>query len=302
MPIDPTIEGPKAGTAIRRQLTVLWSLPSGSGMGASLADMDDTATASLRPTGPIVIDQAHCGPPQSGNGGWVSGLLALRVPTTTSSPAVTVRLSSPPPLDRPLTVGGYGSLLMLQDGARQIATASPAPASALPSDLPAPATLAEAESAEAAYEGLVAHPFPTCFSCGTDRSPADALCLRPGPLGDGTGRYAARWTPERVDPAIAPAMVWAALDCPGGWSAGIAGRPMVLGSMTAQVRSLPAPGVEHIVTAWQTGAEGRKHWSASMLHDPEGHLLALASATWIAVDPESIRPAGPGHDTTQANR
>ncbi len=249
--------------------------------------MPDTPTHAPRPTGPIVIDAAHCGPPQSGNGGWVCGLLAERVPTTSSSPAVTVRLTSPPPLERPLTVGGYGSLLMLQDGPRQIATGSPAPASALPADLPAPATLEQAADAETRYEGLADHPFPTCFSCGTERSPADALCLRPGPLSDGTGRYAARWTPSEVS---AP-LVWAALDCPGGWSAGIAGRPMVLGEMTASVTALPEVGAPHVITAWSLGGEGRKHRSASMVSTASGRVLALARATWIAVDPASVRPA-----------
>ena len=37
------------------------------------------------------------------------------------------------------------------------------------------------------------HPFPTCFGCGPERDPADALCLFCGPVGD--GRFAVPWTP-----------------------------------------------------------------------------------------------------------
>lgn len=236
----------------------------------------------------LLIDAVHCGPPHSGNGGWVCGLLAEQVPTTAAAPAVTVRLASPPPLDTPLTTGGYGSLVVLQHGSTQIASATAAPATALPDELPSPATVLESAGAEERYEGLREHPFPTCFSCGTDRDPAEALCLRPGPLDDGTSRYAARWTPRESSVPL----VWAALDCPGGWAAGVAGRPMVLGSMTALVHRLPVVGETHVVTAWQQRSEGRKHFSGSMLHSPEGELIAVADAIWIAVEPASIRPVG----------
>lgn len=256
-------------------------------MAGSLADMADTTAPA---TGPITIDSVHCGPPHSGNGGWTAGLLAERVRTSERLPAVTVRLTSPPPLDRPLTVGGYGSLLLLQDGSVQVAQATPAAApdlAALGLAAPEPVSAADAAAAESRYEGLADHPFPTCFSCGTERSPEEALCLRPGPVGDGSSRYAARWTPR----ASSAPLVWAALDCPGGWSAGVAGRPMVLGEMTTHVLALPEVGVEHVVTAWPAGGEGRKFRSVSMLTNAAGEVLAVATATWIAVDPEAVRPA-----------
>ena len=214
----------------------------------------------------VIIDRRFCGPPESGNGGYVAGLLAERIATTPTRPAVSVRLSSPPPLDRALTLGGYGSLVLLQDSGRGIATASPAPA--LQGDLPEPVSLAMAQAAEAAYEGLNGHPFPTCFSCGT-------------------GRYAATWTPTEVTLPF----VWAALDCPGGWSAGIAGRPMVLGTMTAQLLHDPTPAQPHVIVAWPRGGEGRKFLSGSALFTAQGDLLARAEATWITVDPAAVRPA-----------
>ena len=51
----------------------------------------------------LTIPHRYCGPPESGNGGWVSGAVAEHVPTTADRPAVTVRLASPPPLDRAST-------------------------------------------------------------------------------------------------------------------------------------------------------------------------------------------------------
>lgn len=249
----------------------------------------------------LTIDRVHTGPPDSGNGGWVSGSLAKSVRTSPDHPAVRVRLLSPPPLERPLrvsvgpddsvglddSVGPDDGECVLLDGDHVVARAWPADRPNVVHD--APVSLADARAAELGYEGAIEHPFPTCFSCGIDRSPDDALCLRPGPLADGTGRYATCWIPRAADPAL----VWAALDCPGGWSAGIAGRPMVLGEMTCVVDELPDVGVEHVVVSWQTGAQGRKHHSASVVQSVAGRVLAVATATWIAVDPATVRPREP---------
>ena len=89
-----------------------------------------------------------------------------------------------------------------------------------------------------------------------------------------------------------PEIVWAALDCPGAWALGVGGRPMVLGTMTAEVERLPAVGEEHVVMAWGRGSEGRKHYCGTALYAADGALLALAEATWIAIDPTTIRPVG----------
>ncbi|HYN30497.1 MAG TPA: hypothetical protein VES95_11635 [Dermatophilaceae bacterium] len=236
----------------------------------------------------ITIPHRYCGPPESGNGGWVCGTVAAHVPTTAPRPAVTVRLSSPPPLDRPMSLEAEPAdgaiLLRLLDRGHLVASGT---ASAdLVDDVPPAVSLEQASDAESRFEGLADHPFPTCFACGTGRDPDDALCLRPGPLADGTGRYAATWVPGGTSVPL----VWAALDCPGGWSAGIAGRPMVLGTMTARVLAPPVVGEPHVVLAWRRGSEGRKHHSGSALFSPGGELLARAEATWIAVDPATVRP------------
>jgi hypothetical protein len=236
----------------------------------------------------ITIPHRYCGPPESGNGGWVCGTVAAHVPTTTAHPSVTVRLASPPPLDRPMALEAESAdgvmVLRLLDRGHLVASGTAS--AGLTEEAPPTVTLEQARAAETRFEGLADHPFPTCFACGTGREPGDGLCLRPGPLGDGTGRYAATWVPREVTGPL----VWAALDCPGGWSAGIAGRPMVLGTMTARVLALPEVGEPHVVLAWQRGADGRKHHSGSALFSPGGELLARAEATWIAVDPTSIRP------------
>lgn len=233
----------------------------------------------------VRIASRFCGPPESGNGGWVSGRVAEAV-TSDREPIAQVRLHSPPPLERPLdlSVDADGQAV-LRDGELVIASARSVEDFAF--DPPPPVTWEAAEAAATAYEGARDHPFPTCFSCGTRRTPGDALRLRPGQVAQGDSTYAAPWLPTESTVPI----TWAALDCPGGWSAGIAGRPMVLGTMTARVDSVPTVGERYILTAAPRGHDGRKFYSASALYTCDGYLLARAEATWIAVDPAAIRPA-----------
>lgn len=255
--------------------------------------MSNDANASAPSSGPgpvsrpgarstVVVPARFNGPPESGNGGWVSGLLAGWL---TDAPAASVRLRTPPPLERELTlsIDGDGGLAA-HDRDVLVATAMPAAPSALTETAVEPVPFAVAQACAAAYEGRHDHPFASCFSCGTARE--DGLGLRPGRVPDGDGAYAASWVAREVSPEI----VWAALDCPGGWSAGIAGRPMVLGTMTAALVTLPAVGEECVVMAWPRGGEGRKYLSGTALYGADGRLLGRAEATWIAVDPASVRP------------
>lgn len=241
----------------------------------------------------FIVPARFCGPPVSGNGGWVSGHLARLVSTTPERPAVTVRLRTPPPLDRELAVSEAegateaDGVLEVADGDHLVAQAHAAPGPP-PRDIPGPVSFEAAQAAGERYEGLADHPFPTCFSCGTARTHGDGLRLQPGPV-PGTDTYACAWVPAQdVDTET----VWAALDCPGGWAAGIAGRPMVLGTMTARVDALPVAGEPHVVMAWQRGEQGRKHFSGTALYAADGALLAQAEATWIGIDPTTVRPAG----------
>ncbi|WP_277050337.1 hypothetical protein [Ruania albidiflava] len=228
----------------------------------------------------FVVPARFCGPPESGNGGWVSGRLVAYADV---DGAASVRLSSPPPLDKVLQLERDGDSTVLLDQAVRIAQAGPAePITDDPG--PAPVSYTEALAAGERYPGLTEHPFPTCFSCGTERDPDDALCLRPGPVAEHT--FAAAWLPREVTGEI----VWSALDCPGGWALGVGGRPMVLGTMTAQISELPAVGAECVVMSWRTGGEGRKHTAGTALYSGR-RLLAQARSVWLEVDPEKVRPA-----------
>jgi hypothetical protein len=191
-----------------------------------------------------------------------------------------------------MTVSRSGDALSVLDGDHLVLEAAldSTPGATLAVDgIPGPVSWADAQAAADGYEGGTDHPFPTCFSCGPARAPGDGLRLRPGRVPGGSGEYACPWTPA---PGVDLETVWAALDCPGGWASGIAGRPMVLGTMTARVHAMPMAGHPHVVVAWQRGSSGRKHLSGTALYAADGRLLAHAEATWIAVDPDTIRPLG----------
>ncbi|WP_017586997.1 hypothetical protein [Nocardiopsis ganjiahuensis] len=251
----------------------------------------------------LTIPGAFNGPDGSGNGGYTAGLLAERL-TAPGGPAVQVTLRTPPPLDRPLTVEGTPEDgLRLTDPAaegraRLVAEAvTAAPLEGTPPDsgvIPGgPVTAAEAEAARKLYAGLDEHPFPRCYSCGPERAEGDGLRLfagpvRPGRGPDGAGNtVACTWDvrPETDggDGTAALAQVWAALDCPGGWSSDISGRPIVLGRMTAQVLELPPVGSTQVVMGHLEAVDGRKVHTGSALYDRHGRLLAQARATWIAI-------------------
>jgi hypothetical protein len=112
--------------------------------------------------------------------------------------------------------------------------------------------------------------------CGPQRP--DGLRIFPGPLGD--GRTVAPWT---VPADVELATIWAALDCPGGWTAMAQGRTFVLGRIAVTVAELPGPGASCVVAGRMSATSGRKAMVDSILYAESGAPMAAARATWIAV-------------------
>jgi hypothetical protein len=251
----------------------------------------------------LTIPSRYRGPARSGNGGYTSGSLAERVPIGDSAPTIEVTLRQPPPLDVPMTVeqpalddvgATDATLTVLSYAGAPVAQARAvdqglAPVEAVKADV--------AAAAMAFYPGFRTHPFPGCFACGPDRVEGDGLRIFPGSVGDDT--VAAVWVPheslaESSDPIdeglarVGVATTWAALDCVGGWSEDLEGRPMVLGRMTARVDALPVVGEQHVVVGRRLRSEGRKSFTASTLYDSDGRVVASAEHVWIAVDPRAF--------------
>ncbi len=240
------------------------------------------------------IPAAARGPQTSGNGGWTSGAVAERLLEGLSvAAAVRVRLSAPPPLERDLTLavakaadGAEG--LRLTDADIVIAEAMPAPET--PPIVPPQTSDPErsftlAELAGGRFPGLVDHPFPECFACGTRRADGEALRLRPGPVGDGSTSTA--WVPhpgfDAGDGTVAVPTMWAALDCPGGWSADLPGRPMVLGTMTAQIWRLPRIGERCVVRGRAEPTGGRTVPAWTTMYGAGGEVIGVASQIWVTI-------------------
>jgi hypothetical protein len=220
-----------------------------------------------------------CGPPATANGGYACGTIAELL-----GGDVEVTLRRPPPLGRPLRlrVGGGGAVA--HDGEQLVAEAHPATVALA---VPGTTSLSEARAAARRYPLFQGHPFPTCFTCGPDRAPGDGLRIFPGPL-PGRELWAAPWTPDPsvADPdgLVAPAVIWAALDCPSGFAAGVGDTVMVLGRMAARVLARPRAGRAYCLVAWRGGpAAGRKRSAGSALLDAHGGVLAVAHTVWVTI-------------------
>lgn len=228
------------------------------------------------------IAQRFCGPPNSGNGGYVSGHVA------SAWRSGVVRLMSPPPLETELTISHADGSVKLFDRDTQIAVGRE---QALALDVPPAPTLAAAERARARFVAGPGsnHPFPTCFVCGHARAPEDGLRIFPGRSDEGI--VAAPFEPPRdllaPDGSLPKAIVWAALDCPGYFAiVGTQLVPMLLGELAVEQRAPIGKG-PHVVFAWALASEGRKARCGSALASPDGELLAVAQATWIRVRGEA---------------
>lgn len=236
----------------------------------------------------VTIPAQFNGPPGSGNGGWVSGLVAAAALEHGTPGPVAVRLQVPPPLDVPLSWEHDGDTTrLLTHGGAVVATA--APGSFRHDPLPAPSA-EEVSRGHDAYPGFDQHPFGTCFTCGPDRAEGDGLRIFSGPVGDGH-RTAAPWHALEAfatDGTIGTPITWAALDCPGGWAADFTEQPMVLGTMTAEVFSAPEPGGTYAATGDLIEQSGRKFTTATALYAEDGALVGRAEQVWIQIDPASF--------------
>lgn len=228
----------------------------------------------------VMFAERFNGPPGSANGGYACGLIAAQVPAD----LVEVTLRRPPPLNTELLVEPAGPAYEVrQAGGDVVAVATPAdePVDAVPPvlDIPADAPIALADAS---------HPFRSCFTCGPDRESGDGLRIFVKRI-PGQTVLADRWTPDESladdDGVVRPEMVWAALDCPGGWAAfdRIPGGVAVLGRMTTQIDRTPRVGEPCLVVATSDWHDGRKIGARSALYTASGELLAAARAVWIDV-------------------
>jgi hypothetical protein len=233
----------------------------------------------------LLFEPRFRGPPQSGNGGYVAGVLASYI----AGPA-EITLRAPVPLQRPLDLRPHGQGFTLQDGAALVAELRPAADFAF--DPPSVPSWDDALRHAAHGGSGEESEFNRCFVCGRSRQPGDGLrvwAAHVPPRDGGPAMSLAAWQPHeafaRADGRIPPEYLWGALDCPGATAVlgEDDGRIVLTGRMAGVVEHLPRAGERCVVAGWALGAEGRKLYSGTAIFDATGRILARARITWIVV-------------------
>jgi len=228
----------------------------------------------------ITIPRRFNGPNDSGNGGYVGGLLGKRF----AGPAA-ISLRMPPPLETPLDISVVGDTqdLLLSDGTL-VAHGEPAEINL---DIPSSPSFEEAMAAQPNYAGLRFHALPNCFVCGTARAEGDGLRIFASPV-DGREIVAAPWVPHddlATDGIVEDEFVWASLDCPGYFAVIHAlrsrGEKILTGRMAVKMILPVRAGERHVIIGWGIKSEGRKHWAGTALFNTAGEVTACAEALWI---------------------
>jgi hypothetical protein len=233
----------------------------------------------------LIIGARYNGPPGSGNGGYCAGSFAHA--SGLSRDALEVTLRRPPPLEVALQTREAEEGIDVFEGQDLVAQVRPSAIDA--EEIVDSVNWDEAVAASASYPGFATHPFPTCFVCGPQRAEGDGLRLFPGRLPDGRTATPFRVPEEvsppsgRAKPRVGAELVWASLDCPGGWAVPLEGRPYVLGRLAVRIWQSPVAGDECVVMGAITGEDGRKAYVRTTLWSAQGDVLATARATWLAL-------------------
>lgn len=230
----------------------------------------------------VIIKPQFCGPSSSGNGGYTSGLVAQEF-----GAVAQVTLQKPPPLERELAFVRNSVLELIDAELGVIAFAKPGQ---LGNEI---AGFVEPERITAALLHFPHddHPFPRCFTCGTDRHLGDGLQIYSPFLGDGVA--AGIWRPHEsffIQGEVPTPIMWAAMDCPGYWAAGPGAQPAVLGRMTGEVLRNVKPNADYISVGQLVAKDGRKISSLTAIFDLAGELIARSEQTWIEIDRLAFEP------------
>lgn len=220
------------------------------------------------------------------------GFSAARFAAAVGRP-VAIDLRAPIPLEVPLQVAPVGDGWELRHGATTVMRAAPRPAGGLPETQPV--SVADAARAMAGFPGTDGeHEASGCFSCGLGER---TMRVWPGPLADGTGRTATRWSPPAWvgdgDGRVNDAMAWTALDCVQGFfvnfGAGSPRRNALTVRFEAEVYRPVTVGAEYAIVAFDgegSGWQGRKRVAAACVFDAAGRLVARAASLWVEPRPE----------------
>ncbi|MFI6448938.1 PaaI family thioesterase [Kitasatospora sp. NPDC050543] len=249
---------------------------------AALTDVGTSAPART-----VTVPGHVYGFPAVAFGGYVAGVLAQEFP----GQSVKVAFRRPTPVGVPLTLRtGAGGSRELADGKGVLATARTCAPIGPPAAIP---SWAQAERATKELERTGPPDDGDCFACNGDRPRGRGLRQAFAPLLRDS-RAAAVWTP---DPALNPGgtelpveLVWAGLDCPGGWVARLFGgapEQTVTAHLAATLLRPVRLGEQHLAFGWPMSRSGRKYRVGSAIATRDGELCATAEALWLAPVPDA---------------
>lgn len=228
----------------------------------------------------LEISKRFCGPPNSGNGGYVCGLIDNHTDFVSE-----VTLRKPPPLEVALQLYGKPGESNLMNEEILVAVAKPGTVDV---EIPDSVEWEEAKASSKNYIGFQEkHPFPSCFVCGPQRASGDGLNVFAGKV-EGRSVYASPWIPDKSlsndEGTVKNEFLWAAMDCPGAFAImGKQPKTLVLGRMTAEIEREVPIGETCVVISWKLESEGKKHFCGTAIYNSNHELCGKSKAIWIDI-------------------
>lgn len=245
-------------------------------------------------TSSLEISERFCGPPTTANGGYSIGLLAERLLRSAPSAnrAIDAKLRKPPPLNKVLQVNMNDDMAELSDQEEVLIVAKTTDENAIRPVKPP--SYNEAIELSKNYIGFKHHVFPTCFVCGPNRSPDDALCIYCGGKADDE-IVAGPWLPAKdlsgnsadgKEPSsnkVLPRYITAALDCPGAFAIPETQKLpyVVLARMTLWMHGSVDTLEKCVLVGWPIQIKSRNYVVGTGLFNPDGDCVAIARSLWM---------------------
>ncbi|GBF38766.1 hypothetical protein [Leptospira johnsonii] len=238
----------------------------------------------------MILPKRFCGPPKTGNGGFTAGILVEAV----ESDAAEIRLLNPTPVETSILMESEkGQRGTIYDSSKKILATLKSIADEEFSEykLPVVPDLEEAKKISASYPGFTTHPFPTCFVCGPKREVNDGMRIFVGPAPQQNGfenLMVGHWLPDETlssqNGFVRDAVIWGALDCPGGFSA-VLDEPqlIVLSKIRGKIIERPKIGENYTVVSWRLQKMSRAFKVMTGIFKSDSkRLFAIAEALWLA--------------------
>lgn len=235
-------------------------------------------------TSTLSIDDRFQGFPGYALGGITGGLMAQQI-----GPEVEVTLHQPVRTGDELEMTTRDSAVELLFEGDSVATAT---STAIDIEVPDPVPPMTAMEASDSYLGHHEHPYPSCFTCGTERSEGEGLRIFPGPVGT-EDIVAGPWTPHpnQADSngTVPLEYIWAAVDCPSIWAvmeAAPSESPdhVVTGRLAVRSEEPIRETEPHVVMAWPLERQSNTWPAAAAVLGSEGKVRAVARHTLVLTD------------------